>query len=214
MRRLLVLAVVLVALLIVVDRVAAGAADHVVATRIQTQENLPSRPSVSIGGFPFLTQAFRGKYDDVTLTVHHYNRAQVRVDTISVELHGVHVSLGAVFSQHLSSIPIDSANARVLLSYHDMNAYLRPTGVTVSSDGDSSVRMSGSITVAGQRIATSGTARIEVTPNSLLLQTAEGATVRLPMSGLPFGIRLQSAKATNRGIEVTATAQGLVLYPH
>jgi hypothetical protein len=214
MRRLPVLAVVLVALLIVVDRVAVGAADHLVAARIQTQENLPSRPAVSIAGFPFLTQAVRGRYDDVTLTVHHYDRAAVRVDTIRVQLHGVHVSLGAVFSQHVSSVPVDSASARVLLSYDDLNAYLRPKGITVSSDGDARVRVSGSVTVAGQRLTASGAATIDVTSDSLVLHAANAATVAIPLSGLPFGIRLQSAKATNRGIEVTATAQGLVLHPH
>jgi hypothetical protein len=214
MRRLLVLAVVLVALLIVVDRVAVGAADHLVAARIQTQENLPSQPAVSIGGFPFLTQAVRGRYDDVTLTVHHYDRGAVRVDTIRVQLHGVHVSLGAVFSQHVSSVPVDSASARVLVSYDDLNAYLRPKGITVSSDGDARVRVSGSVTVAGQRLTASGAATIDVTSDSLVLHAANAVTVAIPLSGLPFGIRLQSAKATNRGIEVTATAQGLVLHPH
>jgi hypothetical protein len=214
MRRLVVLVVITVALLVLVDRLAVGAADHVVAGRIQTQENLSSRPSVSIGGFPFLTQAVRGKYDDVTLTVHHFSRAPVQVDTITVELHGVHVSLGAVFSQHLSSVPIDAAAARVLLSYDDLNAYLRPKGTTVSSDGDARVRVSGSVTVAGQQLSASGAATIDVTSDSLVLRAANGVSVAIPLGGLPFGIKLQSAKATNQGIEVNATAQGLVLHPH
>lgn len=212
-RRLLILAVVLVALLVVLDRVAVVEADHVVAARIQTQEHLSTRPSVSIGGFPFLTQAFGGTYDNVTLTVHDFRRSVVPVDTISVTLHGVHVPLSSVFSQHLSSVPVDSANARVLLSYDDMNAYLQPKGLTVSPAGSGQVRLAGSVTVAGQKLSASGTATIDVTSDSLVLRAANAVSVALPLAGLPFGISLQSAKATNQGIAVTATAQGLVLHP-
>jgi len=213
MRRLVIIAVVLVAVIVVLDRVAVVAADHVVATRIQTQEHLPSRPSVSIGGFPFLTQAIGGKYDDVTLTVHDFHGPVVPVDTISVELHGVHVGLGAVFSQHLSSVPVDSATARVLLSYDDLNGYLRGKGITVAPDGDGRVRVTGSVTVRGQTLSATGTATIDVGSDSLLLRAVNAVTIRVPLAGLPFGIELRSATATNRGIQVTATAQGLILHP-
>ncbi|MBV9098999.1 MAG: DUF2993 domain-containing protein [Frankiaceae bacterium] len=213
MRRLLIAVVVLVAVLVVLDRVAVKAADDVVAARIQAQEHLQSQPSVSIGGFPFLTQAIGGKYDDVTLTVHHFDRSVVPVDTISVELRGVHVPLGAVFSQHLSSVPVDSATARVLLSYGDLNGYLRGKGVSVASAGGDRVRISGSVTVAGQTLSASGTATIEVQSDSLLLRAANSVSVAVPLAGLPFGISLRSATATNRGIQVTATAQELVLQP-
>jgi len=211
-RRLVIVVAVIVALLVVLDRVAVVAADRAVAARIQTQEHLQSRPDASIGGFPFLTQAIGGKYDDVTLTVHHYSRLAVTVDTITVELHGVHVGLGAVLSQHLSSVPVDSATAHILLSYDDLNTYLRTKGVTVAPGGDGKVRITGSVTVAGQTLSVTGTATIDVTSDSLLLRAANAVTVTVPLAGLPFQIALQSAKATNRGIQVTTTAQGLVLH--
>jgi len=212
-RRIVIVVAVVVALLVVLDRVAVVAADRVVAARIQTQEHLQSRPSVSIGGFPFLTQALGGKYDDVTLTVHDFHRSVVPVDTISVTLHGVHVPLGSVFSQHLSSVPVDSANARVLLTYANLNAYLQPKGITVSAAGVARLRVTGSVTVGGQKLSASGTATIDVTSDSLLLRAANAVSIAVPLAGLPFGIALQSAKATKQGIAVTATAQGLVLHP-
>lgn len=213
MRRLVIVGAVVVALLVVLDRVAVVSADHAVAARIQAQEHLSSRPSVSIGGFPFLTQAIGGKYRDVTLTVHDFRRSAVAVDTISVELRGVHVPLSAVFSQHLSSVPVDSATARVLLSYDDLNTYLHAKGIAVSPGGDGRVRVTGSVTVAGQTLSATGTATVDVTSDSLLLRAVNAVTISVPLAGLPFGIALRSAKATNQGIQVTATAQGLVLHP-
>jgi hypothetical protein len=212
MRRLVIVAVVIVGLLVVLDRVAVGAADNAVAARIQTQQNLQSRPDVSIRGFPFLTQAIGGTYDDVTLTVHHYRRAAIAVDTITVDLRGVHVPLHAVLSQHVSSVPVDSASAKVLLSYADLNDYLRDKGITVASVGGTRVRVSGSVTVAGQKVTADGTATIDVKSDSLVLRGANDFAVTIPLGGLPFGIELRSARATNQGIQVTATAQGLVLH--
>jgi hypothetical protein len=213
MRRLVIVGVLVIGLLVVLDRVAVVAADHTVAARIQTQENLPSRPSVSIGGFPFLTQAIRGRYDDVTLTVHGFDRIAVRVDTISVALHGVHVSLGAIFAGHVSSVPIDSASARVLLSYADLNEYLGPKGITLSGS-DGKVTVSGRVRIGTQTLSADGTASLNVTSDSVVFRVANAVSVAVPLNGLPFGIVLQSATATKAGIQVIATAQGLVLHPH
>ena len=116
MRRLVVALVAIVALLVVADRVAVLAADHVVAGRIQADQQLDSRPSVSIHGFPFLTQALGGKYDDVTLTLHDLRKGGVPIRTLRVRLRGVHVPLGAVVSQHLRSVPIDRAEATVVVT--------------------------------------------------------------------------------------------------
>jgi hypothetical protein len=212
-RRLLIALGVVVVLLVIADRVAVAAANRVVAGRIQTQENLTTRPSVSIGGFPFLTQAIGGTYSDVTLTVRHYRRVTVPVDTITVHLHGVHVSLGAVFSQNLSSVPVDSASAQLLLTYDDLNGYLHGKGLSVSSGGGDRLRVTGSVTVAGQSLSATGTATLDVSHGALAIRAINAVNIPIPLGGLPFGISLSGAKATNRGILVTATAQGLVIHP-
>src|SRR5207237_3090699 len=116
--------VVLVGLLVVADRVADAVAQRLVADRVKSDQGLSTTPDVSIGGFPFLTQAISGTYDDVTLRVSDVHRNGVAVTSIVVHVSGVHVSLGAVLSNHLSSVPIDRARATVLLSYSDLDAYL------------------------------------------------------------------------------------------
>jgi DUF2993 family protein len=56
MRKLLIAVIILVGLLVAADRVGAVVASHEIASQVQTAYNLPSKPSVTVRGFPFLTQ--------------------------------------------------------------------------------------------------------------------------------------------------------------
>ncbi len=69
MRGLLILLVVFGCLLVVADRVAVAVAQDRVADRIAEQGGLPGPPVVDITGFPFLTQALSGRYDDVRISL-------------------------------------------------------------------------------------------------------------------------------------------------
>jgi hypothetical protein len=213
MRRAVIALVVVIGLLVVADRVAVVAADHVVATRIQTDQHLSVRPDVSIHGFPFLTQALAGRYGRVTLTVHDLHDTQVRVHTLSVDLHGVHVPLGAVMSQHLSTVPVDRASATIELTYADLNSFLAAKHLAVAKGAGDDIRVSGTATVLGRTVHASGTGRVAVRGSDLVVAVGNGLDVTIPLSGLPFRIALVDAKATNRGIVVHATASGLVLHP-
>ena len=213
MRRLLITAVVLVGLLVVADRVARAAADRVVANRIERDQHLSQRPDVSIDGFPFLTQAFAGRYDHVTLTMHGLRSGPVPVQTLRVVLRGVHVPLSAVFSQHLSSVPVDRATATVLLPYADLGASAGGSRLTVSQGTDGEVKVTGTVSALGQSVTASGEGRLDVRGNDVVVTVGHGLDFTIPLGGLPFRIALVGAKATKAGVEVSATASGLVLHP-
>ena len=212
MRRAVIVVLVIVGLLVVADRVALAAAEHVVAGRIQTDQGLAERPDVTIHGFPFLTQALAGRYDDVTVHVRGLRDRTVPVAKLTVDLHGVHVPLSAVTSGHLSRVPVDRATAKVLLSYDDVNSYLG-RHLTVSEGDNGQVKVTGSVTVVGQTVSASASGRVDVRGNDLVVAVGHGLDFTLPLSGLPFRIALVGAKATKAGIEVSATASGLVLHP-
>ena len=72
-------AVTVLALLVVADRVGASVAANVAERQLTKQAAFSQSPSVQINGFPFLTQAIRGRYDDV-------------------EIHGKQVSLDGVLA--------------------------------------------------------------------------------------------------------------------
>lgn len=181
MRRLVVSVLVLLALLAVLDRVALSAAQHDVAKRLQADAHLRSTPSVQIHGFPFLTQLIGGDYHDVDVVMRGLDAGSLRVDRLTVHVQGAHVSLGDVVSQDRSRIRIDHASAKLLITYADLGT---PRGA-----------------ISGVTVAGGDTIRV----------TASGATGSVKLTGLPFGIRLTSAKLTQAGIEVTGTANGLVL---
>lgn len=213
MRRAVVVVLVIVGLLVALDRVAVLAADRAVASRIAIDQGLSSRPGVSIGGFPFLTQAIAGRYDDVTLTLHDLHRSVVPVHTLTVDLSGVHVPLGSVISRHVSSVPVDRATATILLTYSDVNAFFGGRHLVVSDGGDGEVKVAASATIAGHTLGASGRGRIDVQGSDLVVVVGNGLDLRIPLGGLPFRIALVGAKATKAGISVSANAAGLVLHP-
>jgi len=212
MRRGVIVVLVILGLLVVADRVALVAAEHVVAGRIQTDQGLAERPDVTIHGFPFLTQALAGRYDQVNVHVRGLRDRTVPVAKLTVDLHGVHVPLGAVTSGHLSRVPVDRATATVLLSYDDVNSYLG-RHLTVSEGDNGQVKVTGSVSVAGQTVSASASGKVDVRGNDLVVAVGRGLDFTIPLSGLPFRIALVGAKATKAGIEVSATASGLVLHP-
>lgn len=208
MRRLLVLLVVLAGLLVAVDRVAVFAAEHVVASRIQDDEHLAHRPDVSIGGFPFLTQLAAGTYDDVEVTAHDLRAGPLTVDEVSTRLHGVHLSAGAVVTQHVSHIPIDRAHASVLITYAELNDVLGTSHLRVSHGSGDHVK----VTASAAGVSASTEVPVSLRGGSLEF-SAGGVTASVSLSGLPFGLHLTTAIGTDRGVEVGGTADGLVLRP-
>jgi LmeA-like phospholipid-binding len=213
MRRLVVSVVVLVALLIGLDRLAVHVAEDLVAKRIQTEQHLSSRPDVSIGGFPFLTQAIAGRYDDVTLTVHGLSAARLRVRTVTAHLSGVHLSLGDVIARRVGSVPVDHASASVLVAYADLDTFLADRHITVARGAGGRARVTGAVTVAGHTVSVSAQAAVSVSDTAVVLTTDQGLDVTIPLPGLPFGLRLVSASADATGLTVAASAEGLVVHP-
>lgn len=213
MRRLLISLVVILGLLVVADRVARAAADRAVAQRIQKDQGLTQRPDVSIDGFPFLTQALSGRYDHVTMTLHDLHDGPVPVQTLRVVLRGVHVPLSAVFSRHVASVPVDRATATVLVRYADLGANVGGNHLTVSPGPDGEVKVTGTVSALGQSVTASGEGRLDVRGNDVIVTVGHGLDFTIPLGGLPFRIVLVGAKATKAGIEVAATADGLVLHP-
>jgi LmeA-like phospholipid-binding len=214
-------------LLLVADRFAARVAGQVVADRIKASQHLTTTPTVSIKGFPFLTQLAAGSYDHVDASAVDLKHGDVRATALTLHLYGVHVSAADVLGQSVKSIPVDHADGDVVLGYADINALVKADGVTVKPDPDGAVTVTGSVVVGGQRFKGSGVGAVAATPDGLRVTISDLRTTGLtaavtallraklsfliPNSSLPYGIKVQSVDVTATGVRVVARAGAFVI---
>ncbi|SNQ50022.1 conserved exported hypothetical protein [Frankia canadensis] len=229
-----VVVVVLLGLLVAVDRIAARVVAGQIAIQAQRSDALSSRPDVSLGGFPFLTQVVAGDYRDVRVDVRGQVQQGVRVDRVHADLAGVRVPLGDVVRGQVRQVPVDHLTARVELTFADINTYLHGQGsaLTIGAQGEA-IRVAGSVAVLGTSYPVSGTADIGVAPAAVTFTPRELAasvgavlppalrqsvgellTVRVPIAGLPFNMRLTSATVAADRIVFAASGQNVVLDPN
>ena len=93
MRKLLIFVIILAGLLVAADRIGVVVADHEIAGHIQTAYHLPSKPSVSVHGFPFLTQVISGHYDEIDMSTRQLTTQGVTVSNLTAQLTGVRAPL-------------------------------------------------------------------------------------------------------------------------
>lgn len=223
--------ILLLIVLVVVDRVAARVVAGQIAVQAQRAEDLPTRPDVSLGGFPFLTQVVAGNYRDVRVDVRGHVEQDVRVDRVHANLAGVQVPLSDVVRGQVDRVPVKRLVAEVGLTFGDINAYLRTQGsdLTVSPVGQA-IRVGGSVEILGTRYPVSGTADIGVQPAEVIFTPRELAdsvgsllppalretalnllTVHVPVTGLPFNMKLRSASVSADRITFAAAGNDVVL---
>jgi len=91
---LVVLAIILVGVLFVVDRIAAGAAEDRITEETRTQLAANSvkyegDPKVDVTGFPFLTQVVAGEYKKITISLTRPQIDNVKLNDLTVEASSV-----------------------------------------------------------------------------------------------------------------------------
>jgi hypothetical protein len=234
-RFLIVVLIFLIAVVIVGDRVGALVGAHVLAGKVQTDEHLPNRPSASIGGIPFLTQAIDGKYKDVTITAQEVPVNQVQVTTLTAHLKGVHLPLSKVIGGSVSQVPVDQVTGTAFVSYADANSYLakhRLGGqlIRLSSGGGATLDVLDKAKVAGQKVSLRGSGTLAVKGNvvsvavaslsgskaaaSLVSAVLKKLNISFPLTGLPFRLQLSSVSVTTAGLTGSGGASHIVLGSH
>jgi hypothetical protein len=235
-RKLLTFIVVLGLLLVLADRVAWWVAERGVATAIQESENLPQRPGVSIGGFPFLTQAIEGVYREVDVTFQDVPAAEgVTVDELHADLEGDHVPLEAIVNRTVESAPVDRAAATGRVGFASLNTaterQLQSDELTItygSAAGADRLAFTGTYDGIAGNLQLKGEARLIVQDGSLVVtvlpdtlnvpQVVRDTVARLlgisyQVPDLPFGFQVRSVAVGQDGVTVTATAEDVVLGP-
>jgi hypothetical protein len=226
-RALLVVVLLLLGLAVVADRVAVGIAEDKVAEQVAAKGGLHGRPTVDITGFPFLTQAVRGRYDDVRIALTADQLGQPAGTRADIALHGVHVPLSSVLSGSVGEVPVDRIDGTATLSYALLSAQLGGDS-TVRAEGDG-LRITKTVELLGQTIPLTATGTVALQDNRLVIDVhkAAGAGVDLPgflvsrasdlldlrydLPALPFGLRLTGVTPAEDGVHLRLEATDAVL---
>ncbi|MBV9872442.1 MAG: DUF2993 domain-containing protein [Frankiaceae bacterium] len=232
-RFLIAILIFLVAILIAADRVGAVLGAHVLASKVQDDEHLPNKPSASIGGIPFLTQAIGGKYSDVKITANDVPVSGVNVTTLKANLHGVHIPASKIIGNSVKTVPVDRVDGSAFVSFADANSYLakhKIAGQTIrlSAAGGGKANIVGSVTVAGHTFALHGVGAASVSGNVISVdvsglsgpatranhpvnQVLSNVKILVPLQGLPFRMTVDSVAVTSAGFSGTASAHDITL---
>ena len=218
---------VLLGLLLLADRVAVEFAEDRVAREVAAQGDLGSAPEVEINGFPFLTQALAGRYDDVGIRLSAGQLGQPEGTRADVTLRGVEAPLSDLLSGTVEALPVERIEGTVTLSYALLSTELgRDT--TLEREGDR-LRITRTVDVLGREVPLTAVGRVTVQDDEVVIDvdTAEGAGVevpeslveqavklldlRYPVPALPFELRLTEITPAEDGVALLVEAGNTVV---
>jgi hypothetical protein len=227
-RRLLVVLLVLFALVAFADRVGAVVAGRAVAAQLQSSGSLSVRPEVEVRGIPFLTQAVAGRYEDVRVRATDVPVGETTVRELTAMLSGVRAPLEQAISGSLPEVRVDQVQAQALLSYEALSLRSGERALTLSAEGER-VRVRGSVRVGGVSLEAEALSAVELRGDVLVVTAQElkvgdervdraieralqgRLDLRVPVSGLPYGLRLTDVRIDPDGIRLQASARDTVL---
>ena len=232
MKALVVIGVIVAVLLgvgFLADRAVERWAEGYVADQLTEQAGLAGTPDVDVRGFPFLTQALAGRYDDVRISLTADELGQPAGTSADVRLAGVQVPLSAVLSGDVQEVPVDRIDGTATLSYELLSDQLGGDS-TLGPEGDG-LRVTKTVEVLGYTLplTASGTVSLEGDEIVVDVEGASGAGVEVPgflvdqasdllalryqVPALPFGLQLTSVTPAAEGVVVQVEAVDTVLAP-
>lgn len=216
MRKLIASLIVLAVLLAVVDRVAVAGAQREIARQIESKYDLAAPPSVEITGFPFLTQAISGRYEEIVVGIGPVTREGIRLSSIDARLNGVTVSLSDLLQDPAKAeIHAEHVTGTVGISRETLSAHA-PRGLRIEGDGGDKLKVSGELTMLGNTVPVTADVRLEVVPRGVRLtptnvKVAGGISVPNVEKHIGFTVPVQDLPLNIKITEVRSTPQGLVI---
>jgi hypothetical protein len=212
--------IVLVILLVIADRVALAVTENDMASQFQ-QNGLPVKPSVTIEGFPFLTQLAAKDFNKVDISGSNMpvplpTGGNLSITSLKATINGLHISSYS----STASARVDQMNATVFVSFSALAAaggIGDGTGLTFSPVNANTVKVNASlaglvsdseevqITVTGPQ-----TISIKVLSNGggvlgSVLGSFGSFSFNLP-KGVPPTLKITNLSLNSQGVTVSAAA--------
>src|SRR5215469_9876622 len=212
-RRYVIALVIIVVLLVAIDFAARAVAENVMANKIE-QQGLQHKPSVTIEGFPFLTQVASKNFDQVNLTAADQTEGPVTITRIKATGRNIRLN-----SYAFSSGTIGSLSGTALISFSSLGntltqqvgplgSVLNGAGLNLAAAGPQEMKASLNVLVvsgsATWRVSRLSGNRLNVRlvsssglPSSLL-SSIQDITLQLPK--LPLGLTIDSIQVSPAGV--------------
>ena len=200
--------ITLLVLLVVLDRVAVAYANNQAAQQIQSQ-GFPTKPDVSIEGFPFLTQVLARNLNNVHITADNVKEGPV---TLSLVVDATDVRLDPGF-QSGTITHITGTGLIGFSSLASVAGVSSGAGLSFHAAGGDQVQISlNGFQVATATIQQAGphTFTVRISGGGGLLGSVLPTTsfsVQVPK--LPYGISIQSVKVTSQGVLIHVTGSDI-----
>jgi hypothetical protein len=213
---LLVLVILLLAAAGIGDQVARSYAQNRIAQQIQSSANLSARPSVSIEGWPFLTQIAAHDVKAVDISANG-----VTADSGKLPFSFTAKAIGVHLNASFNSATIDRINGRATLPFSSVASLLGLPGgtVAISADpaaGPDAVKASSGLGSVTGTVELATPNQIDVRLNSAtglasLLGGLSGNAIKIQIPRLPVGLVVRSVSVNSQGIVALASASNTTL---
>ena len=208
--------VVLIAVLVAADFGAKAYAESAIASKINSS-GLGVKPSVTIEGFPFLTQVASRNLKQIDINASNFSVKQVVISSLHATATGVHPNAS------FNGATINKINGTVVVSFATVTNLVPVPGLTVSADpadGPDAIKLNSSLGSAVGKIEQTGPNVITVQVGQLtglagIASLIGGSTLAssytFDIPKLPAGLVVRSVSVTSQGIVATASAQNTTL---
>jgi hypothetical protein len=231
---LIVLLLVLGVLLVVADRAAAAFAERAIGDQVSREvaqkDVQASKPDVTVGGFPFLTQVLAERYESIKIVLRDVRGSvegnRVSLPRLDVDARNVRASIETLRSGQ-GEVRAETMKGTGLLTYSSVAQLIGQPGVQLSEQNGKLV-VKAPLDVLGQQVTVNGTAKLSVAEGRVQIGfdtlTAEGLpavpaaqalvnayakqiSINVALPDLPFQLQLQQVRPQPDGLAVTATAK-------
>ena len=198
-------AVVLLVLLVVADRVAASLAENEAASQIKSA-GFPVKPKVDIEGFPLLTQLAARDFHKVDITASNVKEGPLTIASIDATGQGVHLT------SSFNGATVDQINGTALVTFAGLSsAGGLGDGIKLSDAGNNQLKASVDLgfttldATAQVTRANSHQIEVRVTNAGPIPQSALGnlTDFKVSLPSLPAGMSIQSVSVTGQGVLIS-----------
>ena len=235
----LVLLLIILAALVVADRVGASYAERVISDRVAQQltdqKATAEKPDVTIKGVPFLTQVLAGNYQEIKILLNDFsgpagNGKNIKMDPLDIRAKDVKAPLDTVRSGN-GDIVAGTVTGVGTLTYANLADLIGQEGLKLS-ERDGKLVGAAPLQALGQTFNVTGTANLAVKdgvvsvtfadvtadglPNIPLVHSLVDNYVKrlafdLKVPALPLGLKVQKVEPGPDGLLVTAGATNVSL---